>query len=438
MRRNELKRELRSVGTDFGLERIDHQINSTLGKELEVVIAEIRSSGIINKNTLKNSRIAKVVKDHTGLLIAPILIGRDNAWMAPADINRNNVIFASYEKIAGSATDSDKLLTKKDFITGFVNLQTGKVSGDFSEVKCYLGVGEWHLDKSGKYSIRESTAIILHELGHAFVYLEMLGRVTKTAYLLEEGTRRLMGANTKEQKIVILNDIEKYTGTKIDNKEKIASRQNSEDECRVIILSTAIEESKHALNVNIYDSRAWEILADQFSARHGYASDLAIGLDKMNKLYGGQQGYGSVTWSLFVDIFTFLGVLVYGATTIGFGATLVGASIFAVLALLAMGNPLVMEYDPPKERFIKIQQQVNNALKDETLSPEIKAKYIKDHKLINDIISKLNDYPGLYTLIWSTLTPWGRKQSRDIKEVNELESLLNNSLFTAAAILTLR
>jgi hypothetical protein len=71
-------------------------------------------------------------------------------------------------------------------------------------------------------SSAEAAALLIHEVGHLFTMMELVKRLSETNYIVEEGTRRLLTANTKEQRIVILSDIEDSLNVKLSDKEKLA------------------------------------------------------------------------------------------------------------------------------------------------------------------------------------------------------------------------
>jgi hypothetical protein len=300
------------------------------------------------------------------------------------------------------------------------------VSGDFAKVKSTIGLGNEVIGKASIFTVPEITGILLHEIGHIDTYLELLGRFIKTSNLLDDAVSRLLKATTKEQRTVILSEVEKATKTTIDKKDEIAEKARTAEAYAVVILSQAIKQSKQELDVNIYDARTWEQLADQFAARYGYAVPLVTGLDKIHRLYGSHQ-YRSPGWNIFCEIFKLLGFILMGLSSYG---------LQWIVILLAIGNPIAEMYDPPKDRFRKIKQQLNDALKDKDLPAAVRQKHLDDFKIITEVMDKMYDNETVYNFIWSTLFPWGRKQAKSVREFQETEALLNNDLFAAAALVT--
>ena len=124
----------------------------------------------------------------------------------------------------------------------------------------------------------------------------------------------------------------------------------------------------------------------------------------------------------------FLMFFLYGASNLGLGW---------VIILLLIGNPLREEYHSPRERFITLKQQINDALKDTSLSITEKQKYLDDYEVLEEIINRLKDNTTVYDAIWSVFTPWGRKQAKIIKDQYQTEGLLNNDLFAITALITI-
>lgn len=421
------------VSTSYSVEGIDHQYSSTFGAELEVEFKNLKRYDIITDVIIKQSKLSKIIKEHTNMDIILSTEKIVNAYVYPPDINRNNPIITNiWHRLYYTNKDADELLKNQHYFEGSVNLQTGKVSGEYANIVVSVCIGSPLMCKGGDFKINEVTAILLHELGHVMTYFEMLSRITATNYIMVEGTRRLFTANTKEQRVLILEDIEEALGTKIDDKDQLAIKQKSEDAYRVIILHTAVKASQEQLKVNLYDTRAFEQLADQFVSRHGYARSQALALDRLYRMHGCDAYNGSV-----MHVFMMLlSALFFLLQAIGVASKLpvplpVGIVLVMLIMLYLIGNPLAVTYDPPKKRILKLQQQINDALKDTSINKERKSLYLKDYYEIQDVLAKMHDNMFFYEWLWSNVLPWGRSQRKLIEVQEELEALSNNNLFTA-------
>ena len=424
----------------IAFEGIDHLQNSKLGEGIEEVLTSLRSYNRVTQATVISSKLAEVIKTHTGLTFNFIIEDMINMYVYPPDINKNNVMLNQAERWIYENIDGERLLKSQSFINGVVDLKNGKVTGDFTKLNLTMGIGEPFLYKYSEFTIQESTAIILHEIGHAFVYLEMLTRLMKSNYIMLESSKRLMKAETKEQRLKILNEVESGLDIKIKDKNDLAETKKKADVYQTVILQEDIVYSESNYGFNIYDTRAFEQLADNFAARHGYQRALATGLDRMYSMFG-DRAYMHPAWNLVLNIVQFLSYVCVAAEIVIMIASGTLAAITGIIygftwimLLIGIGNPLKYDYDPLEYRVIKLRQQVNDALKDRTLPIHQQKKLIDDAKVIDDVLSKMYlDNVTFYDWLWKTLNPF---QWKNVKEVNlqyKLEEMLNNSMYSAAA-----
>ena len=419
--------------TGYSTEGIDHQYNSTFGKELEDAIFLIQQKNahphVISDAT---TVLAAIINKHTNLNMTVSLFDMFNCMANIPDINKNNVLIRGRPLMISSkrSTDSLKYICDNGLFEGNTNLQTGSVSGDFSKIPVQLIVGNSMLYSTYNLASSELAAVILHEVGHIFTVMEMAKRLTITNYIMEEGTQRLLTANTKDQRLVILADIESVTGIAIADKEKLAIKRKTADAYRIIILQTETIAINQQLDIKLYDLRSCEQLADRFVSRHGYGRQLALALDKVN-LLSGRSNHALMPLLTFLlllnTVFQFIQKLIKRVTVVN-AAIIVGKLIYT---LLTMSNPFALIYDPPKLRILKLQQQINDALKDQSISNEIKGRYIDDFYAIQNIINSTYIDYTFYTVVYTYITPKGRQSKSLIDVQEELEALYNNNLFIA-------
>ena len=419
----------------FGTEGIDHQYNSELGERLEMCFTELRKSRNITSRTLKDSQLSSIVSDCTEGMKVTFDVDfeqADTLYVFTPDLNRNHVLHDKIRTMVYEETDAKPFLEKKGFLSGSVNLKKGTVSGDYTKVEANVYVGIGLLSQGSWCTIKELVAGVLHELGHFFSYLELLGRFIRTNYLLDEFVSKMLKVETKEQRTVLLTELEEITKTKIAKKAEIEAIARTSDAYGVLVLTQAAKASVYELGVNVYDVRAWEQLADNYAARHGYARHLAIFLDKMYRTHGDNRWY-TPTYRVFCEITkVFCWMLpLYAIPTVGF------ALGYGLLTSLMLGNPCAEEYDPPDKRFIKLKQQTIDALKDRSLSKAHKIKYLEDYETIDKLINDLNSKSVTVWYVWYTMFPWGKRDVKDAKRFQEVEGLLNNDLFATVALISI-
>lgn len=408
------------------MEGIDHQVNSPLALELKLELQKVRKSKTVSDGLLRAMDFSKIIKRNTGLNIDIKLTENVGAYVFIPDINNKNPMLDGVQRTWFKNKDSKKLLKHKNFIDGTVDLSTGKVTGDYGKTKTKIHLGEALL-RPGLFTIYEVTAILLHEIGHVFVYMEMLGRVTRTNYLMEEGSRRLMGTTTKEQRIVILEEISDAYNADLPDIEKYAEQTRGKDSYRATILSLAVKDSRSQLGANVYDTRSYEQLADQYVTRHGYGRQLVIAVDKIQKLYG-DNAYNSPAFNTIMNVIKFLSFLALTVVYVG----------VPLILMVLLADPLSLTYDHPKERASKIRREIINALKTAKLSKAEKTSRLEDLEAIKLIESDMSETPGVTEWIWQNLMPSGRKQHKDNEMQLSLERMLNNDLYTVKSTIETR
>jgi len=426
-----------SIKDFYAIESIVHQFNSTLGPDLEAEITKVRNSLIIEKDTLEKSALSKIVSEHTGLSI--VFFNRPNLLGAgiymPSLVN-NHTISENYEVRNPTFLN---ILNEKKYFEGTINLQTVKVTGDYSKIKTYCEVGNLFLSNSSMYTVKEVVAVLLHEIGHWFYYFVIIGKILKTNLLLNEGVKRLANATKVEQKVIILHSLEKEYDITFDDKQLLANQNLNETSYRVLLFNAAVEESKRELDLDIYDARTWEVLADQFCARFGYGRHLATRFDKLYRTQGAREYVSPKTFFFLEVVGPLFGITAGSAFfAVATGLSTLGIGFFVILVMLIKHSPDIPEYDPLDKRILKLKQQVNDALKDTTLAKEQKEKLLLDYKGIEKVLDKMHENKTLIELMYGILTFSGSKTEAIIKFNHDIEALYNNDLFSAAAALSLK
>ena len=410
---------------NISIEGIDAQHDSMLVHDLRVALTTVRKQSRVNQTVIRSTGISKIIAKHTGLDIQVRVVEGLNAYVLPPEVNKNNPIYENASRWFRTNSESDALMEHSDVISGTVDLKRSRVTGDFTKISTYMGIGESLLYKGSKFSIDETLAIMMHEIGHVFVSLELTARATSTNYLMVEVSRRLLNADTKEQRIDILKDTEKALGTTIDDKDKISEQKRSNATYRTIVLSAASKEIKSQWGENIYDLRSFEQLADQFAVRHGLGRALATGLDKVMRAVGYVEYRHPATFAFFKALEVSLAIFI-----LAFGnAFHIGLCIFALI----MFRPMDEIYDKPRDRLGKMRQEMIGSLKDRSLDKKLRKSILKDIDVIENLEKDIIQYNDIIEFVWRNVLPWGRKEQCDINTQMKLERLANNKLYAASA-----
>jgi hypothetical protein len=396
------------------MEAIDFQLDSALGSDLSAIITDIRTWRKLNDKVLNTSPLSDVIRKHTGLNVTVKTANGYGAYVFVPDIDKNNPVVNRWRRNYLSNEDSDAMLRKSKAIKGIVNISKGKVSGDFSDIAITIHLGISYLQTGGSLTVEESAAILMHEIGHCMSYLELLGRSVTTNYVLQEATKRLLNCGDKEQKYVIIKNIEEASDIRISDKQALANA-NSKHDITLIIVSDAIRNTPSEMGNNVYDERGFEQLADQYVSRMGYGRHLATGLDTLLSTHGHPDYLHPVAY-YFLQVIN----VIYTPIVIPF------VVIFSI-------NPYEPEYDEPKKRLEAMRTDSIRLLKHPKITSDRKAQVLADIDHLDKVIANVKERAGYYGWIWDNLIPTGRRNRRSMDMQQKLEELSSSKLNVSVA-----
>lgn len=263
----------------------------------------------------------------------------------------------------------------------------------------------------------------MHEIGHVFSYLELLGRTLTTNFVLEEANRRLLGFTEKDKRYKVIREIENEAKIHIKETDALVNSQSTA-EITTVVISESINNSYSEIGVNIYDERAFEMLADQFATRHGYGKDLVMFQDKVLRLVSPSHYYDSAKRMRVRAVNTFSALLL--------SPLLIGLLAAAAMGVVKFGTS---NYDTPKKRLEVVRNDINRQLKEPGLTKDEKVAILNDLEEINKVIASMTDFDvtsvkWLFDLV-------SRKNNRAINIQQTLEQLANSKLNESLARLKL-
>ncbi len=407
----------------YSFEAIDYQGKSILAKELVDACNDLMELKEVTTKDLDKAGLAKIVKRNTGLACKFNVVEGSIVYVRPPFMDKNSPMIQHARRDYLFPVESDRLLEKKNKFEGLVDLKNSKIKGDFAESFTEFMIGSDNFGKNAMVNGSELAAVLLHEIGHVFVMFEMMGRFTRTNYFLEAGTRKLLTSDTKQQRILVLKELEDNMGGKFDNIERLAEVKKNKEFYRVLILNNAVNDSYNQLGFNIYDTRGYEQLADQFASRHGMASELASALDKYMKNHPTGM-HRSYWWKGFHYILWVLEALQF-----------IFGTVFSLgLALLIYYNVNYQLYDDPVRRFEKMKLDTISALKDDSLTDKERGKLLDTVDYIDSLIDNIDINQSFIEFYWNNISPWGRQEKKTIVFNEEMERWLNNRLFATAQL----
>lgn len=375
-------------------------------------------------NIVEILNIAKTINKHTGIKIE--LQNGPPSVRFPRIAN-NNILLNNFEREFFKMYNVDMQKDIRPFlanmdtklIDGFIDLNKSRVAGVFSEMIFIMNIPAIMLSSNKLFNSRETAALILHELGHIFTFMEYLSRSVFTNQVLASLVKTLdknvsddirQIIFTKTQKILRLTDEQKETLNKAKDKYTMT----------LVVVDASVEKSISELGVSIYDSVSSEFLADQFASRHKAGKDLVIALDKLNKIYESENSAIFIQAGKVID-FIFLSVFTLG--------------IYVLILPFTPSKEKAL-YDNDKSRIDRIKMQNIERLKDKTLSNELKLEILEVNFLIDNILRQYKDNLTFVEKLAYFIRPNYRNAHKYEMLQKSIEQLANNQLFNSAAKLT--
>lgn len=412
-----------SRDTQLSLEAIAYQKDTRLFNEMVLAIRSIRENKqrIVGNpkrdyNIFAESKIEERLFKLTGIKIkmqSGWYMG-PNAYVIPPQLDVNHPLMDDVRRNFISNDDAVKRIRKaKGAVAGHIDLEKGRVSGIYSEIRSTVFVaGQLLQDKT--FTVEESAAIFLHEIGHLMSYYEFLGRNVVLQHVMGDLVREFTDGVSMQHRVEILEATADTLELDAVDPDAVAKVKKTET-VQTLILSEYANKWNSATKTHLYDQRTWEAMADQFVARVGAARHLATGLDKLMRIVGSDAYRSNLE---FLVLETFRGLIMLPL-----------APLLAMV--MALSEPWEV-YDPPGERLQRIRRDLVNATKDSKIDKEYRRRLQDDIDEINRLLEGIKDRETFMMVIWKTVFPGIRKQVNRGKMIQELEALANNEMFAMA------
>jgi hypothetical protein len=425
-----MKVQLGILNRRFGLESIDFQDGSFF-KDLTKAIENLQSDKEAKKYKKKDfytckgvKAVVDVVKEHTKI----------NVWFSdggPAiytpNINASHIFYDhemiemfEWEKEAEKDVTQLMKKLKVNAITGIVDMRNSKVGGAFEKMLFNVMMPYDMLTRT-TFPADEVAAILIHEIGHAFTFLEYACRQITTNHALQNLVRILDKSFDNEKRVMLFDQAAK-------SMEMSAERTRALKECKtaeqltVVVMDQAVSHCKSELGGSVYDVNSCEYLADQFAARHGAGRALVTGLDRLFKDYGMTQREMNFAENAF-----WVFMLITSAMTMGMA--------FPVWALLVIFGPdkSAEIYDNANARMNRVKLQIVEKLKDPNIEGATRAMLLDEVKAIEKCMENYDDELTRTEKVAYFFRPAYRK-AHDIEQIQkDLEKLAASDMFVTAA-----
>lgn len=379
------------------------------------------------------------------------------AWTIPPGLDINHALTVNWRRHP-AATRIKKLVSLGETITGMVNLDIPKISGEFSTISIRVHLtAAWF--KNGVMTAEETTAVLFHELGHIFGHFEMLGRLVMANHILENIHDMWTDKQDVEYRIELLNRMNAYVPLEEREAKALANTRNKQT-VRNVIATRAVTHAVSVHGTRLWDGQANESMADQFVSRMGGGLPLSTSLRKLMDVskndWGDEQPYmqaPTVMSSLLVAIsamtitnayilipaFGLLsGIIIAAVISVAGAAVMIGLMIG--IEVTANWDTLEPLYDTDYKRIDRIYRDLIDRLKRVPMSDKEKAVLING---IRDIQTHLKNIPkdddnDFITRAILRLSSSKRNAVEKADYLDKLETLANNNLFVGAAELSLK
>ena len=399
-------------------------------KELTLCVQDLRALEVVKDDDLTRFcvRVDQCIYKHTGISTnVKNWEGGDNAFVIIPALTRGNVLNrASFNKFLEKNFNADNIsflnLEKK----GWINPAESRVGGAFSEINFRLFIGNMFL-RGKTFTPEEAAAVILHEVGHAYTFLQFIADTVVVNTVLHRTYQELTSAAPdKKVKIILSKAADDMSLKNREWLEAIEDGANNEVAFKVLVTAVQIEP-RFMDNKRYFTMDTSEELADIFAARHGAGKAVITLRSKFTS--NPPQSYGIMA-----------GI---GFTLLGLGmAFIVPEALFISIfgALIAWGGAYEASHacDPSsfKQLAKKMRNQYVEKLKLVKLPKEDVAEILENIDLVDNIIQ---GYQGsgmdqATAVKFFDMFRRGKMDARASREYTDrLESLATNDLFIRAA-----
>jgi hypothetical protein len=336
---------------------------------------------------------------------------------------------------------------------GTVNEETAKLGGIFSEYETYVFVDYLHdFNPRGlNLSAREASAVLVHEVGHAFYIMAYSDRISRTNQILSSILDEVRGKGKKADRQFIYREL-KHIDDKVDQAEVDAF---VDGESTVIgyrwylrVMDSLGKISSTQINGK-YGETSFEALSDNFASRFGYGRDLVGALDKIySKMRVPEKNIFMALGIAINDLLALHGL--FGSlmtVTVGAGVILAKAA-WAYPVLLYVAYMQLMNlyhtgaqhkdytYDDVRDRYKRIRQDMVQQLKASGIRSDLKSKIIVSIEQVDQIMDKTREFQRPMTMLSNFLFSDNRSTRKNVLEQQLMEELGNNDLFLKSAQLS--
>lgn len=328
----------------------------------------------------------------------------------------------------------DKLKTSSIII----DKKKAKIIGLPNDFIAYLQHDLVAFIKKLKCTAEELTSIVLHEVGHAFTYIEYSYKsVTNTSVLVDTFLDNLDKKNKtpKDSLILAYEKVSKDTSSDYKTKDTATAV--------IYMLDSYLKENRFTLTGSAHPGIDAEQLADQFAGRFGVGQHLVSGLEKMRDTFNNVGGCNALLFGIWILLSGAMAIILAIQGMI-VGAIVTGIFIFVeILSMLIFKDPFsddndpgyAAKYDDAKRRYERIRNESIRRLRSNPSASKAD---------INAIVSNLNKIDEILKTVPETkvtlidklfrMFSSSTKHKLEIRTIERMiEDLSENNLYLASA-----
>lgn len=413
-------------------EAILFQSNSDITKSLVTIVEGVLESGEL----YDLNEITKYLSKRTGIKLEVNVFtieGSGPSHRVGVDIPNLNALSPlnktkhSMDRIIALHKEGYKVVSP---VTGMIDPKAVRVTGFYSTIVFKLDLNSNLFD--GLFTAREIVAIIAHEIGHAWDYMESLGESVTANHLLTETIRIFGESKDVEKKFELVKSISPATASTVEDPSTLTQEE-------IITLMEVGKEERQlvAANGSFAEVHMDELAGDQFANRLGLGGELVSALTKIiknSKWFRRPSAYkskwvGGLLWATDVLLLP-----LYAVQTINGAGMLVATKLIKNQAMniaLPLGMSRMFGHVTDFDTRVKnIVFDLRGLLRDPNIGSNEKTRILGDLRLMEEAMSTMKrsvDSPRmmLAKFITTTLSKGDRQGRRDMGRTE----LSNNRLY---------
>jgi len=352
-------------------------------------------------------------------------------------VNRNSILIKDY--LRGNYKDASQELLLKMFNNkkGTIDNKNAVVSGIFSDYTHTIYLNVWHYFRNDILSPAEVTAILLHEVGHAFTFYSMSDRVSTANQVLANLTMSIKNGEDDEKQLYLFKELsdtyeltDKEFADLITDKNRIA--------LGIRLFKHHVKYVEKQMPIDKYDETSSEQLADDFAVKFGYGKELVTALDKIST-WSVEKSY--LTNGLAMVLSAVVEFMIVPGIYIGLllflnGGIIMAAFFFLMYIFSFAGSGTVyrdMTYDDLKDRYQRIRNQMVANLNQDGLDKTELAGILENISFVDKAIDSTLTFNPLGTMLSDYFFSYNRSVKEDIRFQRLLEDLAHNELYVMSA-----